>query len=93
MYGNHNTHIATVGELIAALDHYDEDTPVRWAHQPGHPMEYTIGQVVCTPHDAEGDGTPPSPSDPPVVWLGEGQQVGSLPALATNALRWSDRWS
>jgi hypothetical protein len=82
-----DTRIATVGELIAALDRYDPTTPVRLATQPGYPMEHTLGQVVCTPDDAEGDGTPRT--DPPVVWLGEGQQVGNLPGLARNALGWS----
>jgi hypothetical protein len=42
---------------------------------------------VCTPDDAEGDGTPRT--DPPVVWLGEGEQIGYLPGLASNALGWS----
>ena len=50
-------------------------------------MEYTIGQVVRTPDDAEGDGT--VRHDPPVVWLGERAQVGYLPELAANALGWS----
>jgi hypothetical protein len=84
---NHDQ-IATVGELIAALDRYDPTTPVRLATQPGYPMEHALGQVVvCTPDDVEGDGTPRT--DPPVVWLGEGQQVGYLPGLARNALGWS----
>jgi hypothetical protein len=79
--------IATVGELRAALDRYDPATPVRFAQQPGYPLEYTVGRVACTPDDAEGDGTPPT--DPPVVWIGEGQQVGSLPAIAADALGWT----
>jgi hypothetical protein len=83
---NHNQ-ITTVRDLIAALIVYDLDTPIRLATQPGHPIEHTLGQVVCTPDDAEGDGTPRT--DPPVVWLGEGQQVGYLPGLARSALEWS----
>ncbi|WP_158851193.1 hypothetical protein [Saccharothrix deserti] len=82
-----DTPIATVGDLIAALTAYDPTTPVRLATQPGYPMEHALGRVVCTPDDAEGDGTPPT--DPPVVWLGAGDQVGYLPALAANALGWS----
>lgn len=82
-----NTTIATVGELLAALDRYDPATPVRLAQQPGYPLEHTVGRVVCTPEDAEGDGTPPT--DPPVVWIGEGPQVGYLPATAADALGWS----
>lgn len=84
VYGND---IATVGDLIAALQRYDPTMPVRFASQPGYPFENTIGQVVCTPDDAEGDGTPPT--DPPVVWLGEGGQVGALPDIAANALGWA----
>lgn len=79
--------ITTVGELTAALDRYDPTTPVRVATQPGHPLEHTLGRVVCRPDDAEGDGTPPT--DPPVVWLAAGEPVGYLPASAANALGWS----
>ena len=80
--------IDTVGDMQAALAQYDPATPIRWAGQPRYPMEYTIGQVVCTPGDAEGDGT--VRHDPPVVWLGERAQVGYLPSLAANALGWSE---
>lgn len=83
---NHN-HIATVGDLIAVLDRYDATTPVRCATQPGYPLEHTIGRVVRTRDDADGDGTPPT--DPPVVWLGVGEHVGYLPAPAADALGWS----
>jgi hypothetical protein len=83
---NSNT-IATVGDLIAALDHYDRAIPIRFATQPDYPMEHTLGRVVCTPDDAHGDGIPPT--DPPVVWLGIGEQVGYLPAPAADALGWS----
>lgn len=79
--------INTVGELIAALQRYDADTPVRWAAQPSWPMEYTIGQVACTPDDADNHGR--RPTCDPVVWLGEGHQVDYLPGIASNALGWS----
>lgn len=82
-----NPDIATVGNLISVLSEYHPDTPIRWAAQPNWPMEYTIGQVVCTPHDAEGEGT--EPTEEPVVWLGQGRQVGYLPSIAANALGWS----
>jgi hypothetical protein len=77
--------IATVGDLIAALDRYDPATPVRFATQPGYPMEHTLARVACTPND--DDGTPPI--DSPVVWLDIGEQVGYLPAPAADALGWS----
>lgn len=79
--------IETVGDLITALENYDPDTPIRWASQPRWPFEYTLGQVAMTPDDAEGDGT--EPTDDPVVWIGEGHQVGYLPGIAVNALGWS----
>ena len=72
-----DTRPATVGDLITALSGYDPTTPLRIAAQPGYPME----------HDAEADGTPPT--DPPVVWLGTGKQVGYLPRIAADALGWS----
>jgi hypothetical protein len=80
------TRLATVGDAIAALSAYDPATPLRIAVQPGYPMEHHLAQVVCTPDDAEGTGTPPT--DSPVVWLGVGEQVGHLPASAADTLGW-----
>lgn len=82
-----DTDIATVGALIAALRQYNPTTPVRLATQPGYPLENLLARVACTSDDAEYEG--PTRTDPPVVWLGAGEQVGYLPALATNALGWS----
>ncbi|WP_033440869.1 hypothetical protein [Saccharothrix sp. NRRL B-16314] len=78
---------ATVDDAIAALSAYDPATPLRIATQPGYPMQHLLAQVVRTPDDAEGDGNPPT--DPPVVWLGAGEQVGHLPESAADALGWS----
>jgi hypothetical protein len=82
----HDTPIATVGELITALHRYDPTTPVRIASQPSWPFENTIGQVVGTPQDADGDT---APTEPAVVWLAEGTQVGYLPEAAATALGWT----
>jgi hypothetical protein len=71
-----HTRLATVGDVIAALSTHDPATPIRLATQPGYPMHHLLAQVVRTPDDADGDGTPPT--DPPVVWLGEGEQIGHL---------------
>jgi hypothetical protein len=79
--------IETVGDLIAALDCYDSDTRIRLASQPAWPFEYTIGRIALTPDDAEHNGT--ATTDEPVVWIGEGHQVGYLPGTASNALGWS----
>ncbi|ROP37315.1 hypothetical protein [Saccharothrix texasensis] len=81
------TRLTTVGDAIAALSAYDPNTPLRVAVQPGYPMHHLLARVVCTPDDAEGDGTPPT--DPPVVWLALGEQVGHLPESAADALGWS----
>ena len=85
--------IDTVGELIEALEDYDPQTPVRWAAQPAWPFEYTIGAVVQTPSDADLSDTDVSaqPDDAPVVWLGEGTQVGYLAGAAASALQWRTR--
>ncbi|MDT8916054.1 hypothetical protein [Amycolatopsis sp. PS_44_ISF1] len=77
----------TVGDLIAALFGYDPATPLRIAAQPGYPMEHLVARVVHTPDDAESWGI--RPTDPPVVWIGTGGQVGYLPAIAADALGWS----
>lgn len=79
--------LATVGDVIAALSTYDPTTPLRIATQPNYPMEHHLARVAYTPDDAEGDGT--VRTDPPVVWLGIGEQVGYLPSLAADALGWS----
>ncbi|MFI9452505.1 hypothetical protein [Amycolatopsis sp. NPDC052450] len=74
-----DTTIATVGELIAALDHYDPAAPVRLATQPAYPLENLLARVVCIQDRA----------DQPVVWLGASDQVGYVPAPVTDALGWS----
>ncbi len=82
-----DTTIATVGELIAALDRYDPATAVRLATQPDYPLEHLLARVACTPGRADGDS--PADADQPVVWLGAGEQVGYVPAPAADALGWS----
>ncbi|MFC3450775.1 hypothetical protein [Amycolatopsis speibonae] len=82
-----DTTIATVGELIAALDHYDPASPLRLATQPGYPLENLLARVACTPGNADGDSL--ADTDQPVVWLGAGEQVGYVPAPAADALGWS----
>jgi hypothetical protein len=79
--------IETVGDLIAALENYDPATPIQLASQPGWPFECTVGGVALTPDDADHHGT--APADEPVVWIGEGRQVGYLSGVAANALGWS----
>ncbi|MCK2243686.1 MULTISPECIES: hypothetical protein [unclassified Crossiella] len=91
-----DNHIATVGELIAALATQDPASPVRIATcirlpvGPQSPVHHqvTVGTVVSAPdEDAEA-------ADLPVVWLGGGKEVGwpfhrDLPPAVATALRWS----
>jgi hypothetical protein len=65
---------STVGELIAALENYDDDTPVRLAIQPGWPFEHHCGPIA-----EDDDGT---------VWIADGGQIGYLPDPAREALGW-----
>ncbi|UUV28580.1 hypothetical protein NQK81_27795 [Amycolatopsis roodepoortensis] len=74
-----DTTIDTVGELIAALDHYDPAAPLRLATQPAYPLENLLARVVCAPDGA----------DRPVVWLGASDQVGYVAAPVADALGWS----
>jgi len=62
--------IKTVGDLIAELEGYDEDMPIRFLAQPNYPMVYTIGRVEEA--DDEDEAT---------LYLLEGSQVGYGPRL------------
>jgi hypothetical protein len=74
--------IRTVGELIAELEQYDPDLPVRVAVQPGHPMENAVGSVAVVDVDeSHGAG-----DVHPVVYIGTGDQLGYLPGAVSDAL-------
>ena len=78
--------ITTVGELVAALTAYPAEVAVRLAVAPGYPQAATIGEIACSPDDADHDGREPDPQVERVVWIGEGAQIGYLPEIARNAL-------
>lgn len=82
-----NNNIETVADLIAALNHYDAATPVRCATQPGYPLEHTLTHIAYAPADGDGDDTPPI--SPQAVWLGASEPIGYVPAIAVDALGWS----
>lgn len=74
----------TLTELLDILNHIAEENDpdeieVRQAHQPGWPLEYSIGQIACIEGDAE---------DKPIVYLGEGNQIGYLPGRVCQELGW-----
>ena len=80
--------ITTVGELVAALTAYPPAIAVRLAVAPGYPQAATVGEIACSPDDADHDGREPEPEPDAerVVWIGEGAQIGYLPEIARNAL-------
>jgi hypothetical protein len=82
-----DNHIATVGDLIAALTDYDPATPVRIATESAEFMDHTIGRVVCAPGDPDSDCA--LPNDVPVVRIGTGEAYCCLPDSAADALGWS----
>jgi hypothetical protein len=71
----------SVRDLISALEDYDENAEVRIAIQPSWPLEYTLGDVVCS--DSIGEAEEADETDegqPVVVYLTEGTQIGYAPA-------------
>jgi hypothetical protein len=70
----------TVVELIAELEGCDPDAEVRLAEQPAWAFEYTIATTnPVVEVDLDGE---------PIVYLGEGQQLGYLPDAVRRELGW-----
>jgi hypothetical protein len=70
----------TVADLIAELEGCDPDAEVRLAEQPAWAFEYTINSANAVVEvDLHGE---------PVVYLGEGQQLGYLPDEARREFCW-----
>lgn len=88
-----------VRKLIERLEHYateyGDETEVRLAHQPSWPFEYSIGAVVAVdladelPFECEQPAEP-APSEL-IIYIGEGRQLGYLPAQAAGELSWIGR--
>jgi hypothetical protein len=70
----------TVTDLMKELEGCDPDAEVRLAHQPTWPFEYAIDPTNPVV-EVELDGTP-------VVYLGEGAQLGYLPDAVRHQLGW-----
>jgi hypothetical protein len=70
----------TVTDLIQELEACDPDAEVRLAQQPAWPFEYAIDPTNAVV-EVELDGTP-------VVYLGEGAQLGYLPDVVRHQLSW-----
>jgi hypothetical protein len=71
----------TVRDMIAALGDYDPDAEVRIEIQPRWPLEYTIGDVVCSDSITEDEDEEEDEDDdkPVVVYITEGSQIGYAP--------------
>jgi hypothetical protein len=70
----------TVTELIQHLESCDPDAEVRLAQQPVWPFEYAIDPGNAAVEVELDDG--------PVVYLGEGAQLGYLPHTVREQLGW-----
>lgn len=70
----------TAGELAELLAELDPDTPVRFAGQPGHPLEYGVSEMIVTARTPDGED---------VVYLAESRQVGYLSGAVSAELGWS----
>jgi hypothetical protein len=70
----------TVTDLIQQLEACDPDAEVRLASQPAWPFEYATDPTKAVV-DVELDGIP-------VVYLGEGVQLGYLPEVVRHQLGW-----
>ena len=60
--------IETVGELLAALEEFDEDTPVRVAQQPSYPLAAVVNCVTELGPDEEEQPALSRPGER-VVWI------------------------
>lgn len=74
----------TIRELIelledAAVETGSDETEVRLASQPNWPFEYSIhGVGVAEAHEADEEDGDDEDQDEPIVYIGEGQQLGYL---------------
>lgn len=76
----------TVAELLEELAEMDPDAEVRLAVQPRWAFEYSIAAVVEVP--AVENESVPGNERPPIVYLGEGAQLGYLPGYVREELGW-----
>jgi hypothetical protein len=70
----------TVVDLIEELEACDPDAEVRLAQQPAWPFEYAIDRDHVAVEVQSGDE--------PVVYIGEGAQLGYLPETVRKQLGW-----
>jgi hypothetical protein len=73
--------LATVTDLLHRLEACQPDAQVRLAQQPAWPFEYAIDRDHGAVQVQSGD-------DDPVVYIGEGAQLGYLPETVRKQLGW-----
>lgn len=80
----------TLKDLIDTLtdfaEEHGEDVEVRLAFQPSWPFEHSIGDIEVAMLRERSVAT----LDGPVVYIGEGKQLGYLPGAAGVALGWRE---
>jgi hypothetical protein len=72
-----------IDTLEDLADEHGTDTEVRLAFQPTWPFEHSIGGIEAVTLREDGGKTP-------VVYIGEGRQLGYLPGAAAVALGWQE---
>jgi len=92
-----------IAELIEQLEDLrqdlGDDVEVRLAFQPSWPFEHSIGEIVASDpadvdEDEDEDDTTRAARDDdhvPVVYIGEGRQLGYLDTAGARALGWGRR--
>lgn len=76
----------TVADLITTLAAHDPLASVRLALSPEWPFEHYVGAITATPNippTTPADNAPaPAAEQRGAVWIGDGGQIGYLPAEA-----------
>lgn len=80
-----------IDELTDLATEHGDDIDVRLAQQPRWAFEYSVGRIaVVEPDldDEDDDDDTPADDARPVVYIGEGNQLGYLSGAASRALDW-----
>ncbi len=75
--------LATVGDLIAALQNCNPDSPIRWISTTLDYTTYAVEEVRVATARTNRDETPRE-----IVWLCEGDEIGYLPGSVMDTWDW-----
>lgn len=85
-----------IEELQSLREIYGGNTEVRLAMQPNWPFEYSIGGIVVNDPeeqiDSENEDEGEDNEERPVVFIGEGSQIGYLSGRSNNILKSNGIW-